>query len=499
MTSTKEEILQNLLNKAFNSRILNLEKRAKEDIKSLAFTKKSFDSFEKTIVSLIKNVKATKERRLKEKERQKIKMSSSLRSKTTTNIHNQYTSTMPNPSSSKYQINIKSNRHPLSKSLTDKQLGTTLNMIKKKTGITKKKFLICSNNSFTSSSRKSKIKLKNSNLAFNTSPNYFSSSAQKPNINNDNNISLMKKPLEFRKELLSIQMQIKNVEHNILTTEKAIEHKKTLNSLEQSQISFRSLKKVIISYDDYLTNKSVIKQIISFLSDYDSLKFLSTSKKLFKQYHVTYLDSIISKIESGNQTKIDIEIQNLKEKYGEEEITKPYQDFILTRGSIKAIEFLDQDLYNKIFTKEELDPSLQEIIIIYRILYQFLKKEDFVNIKDDDEFWKENCKYLLTEGKDKLGSFFIEKSKDFCFDPENCAKLKAMIEKIKSKIIPSYYSKICGTTGLVVFILKDALEYCGVIVNDKKTQPRRIYDNLLYEKKMFIQKIKKIRENVYLM
>ena len=79
MTSTKEELLQNLLNKTFNSRILNLEKRSKEDIKSLAFTKKSFDSFEKTIASLIKNVKATKERRLKEKERQKIKLISSFR------------------------------------------------------------------------------------------------------------------------------------------------------------------------------------------------------------------------------------------------------------------------------------------------------------------------------------------------------------------------------------------------------------------------------------
>ena len=42
MTSTKEELLQNLLNKTFNSRILNLEKRSKEDIKSLAFTKKGF-------------------------------------------------------------------------------------------------------------------------------------------------------------------------------------------------------------------------------------------------------------------------------------------------------------------------------------------------------------------------------------------------------------------------------------------------------------------------
>ena len=49
-------------------------------------------------------------------------------------------------------------------------------------------------------------------------------------------------------------------------------------------------------------------------------------------------------------------------------------------------------------------------------------------------------------------------------------------------MIPNYFSKICGTTGLLVFGIKDALEYCGVIKNDKKTQPSRILDNLLYYK-----------------
>jgi hypothetical protein len=31
-------------------------------------------------------------------------------------------------------------------------------------------------------------------------------------------------------------------------------------------------------------------------------------------------------------------------------------------------------------------------------------------------------------------------------------------------------------------LIKDALEYCGVIINDKKTQPARILDNLMYYK-----------------
>ena len=186
----------------------------------------------------------------------------------------------------------------------------------------------------------------------------------------------------------------------------------------------------------------------------------------------------------------------LKKKYDESEFQKPYLPFVLTRGAIKAVEFLDQDLYIKIFTKDELDPSLNEIIIIYRILYQLLKLEKLVLIKNDKEFWKENCNYLITESHDKLGIFMVEKSKEFCFDCENCHKLKEMIENMKSKIVPSYFSKICGTTGLIVFVVKDALEYSGAIVNEKKTQPRKIYENLLYEKEQYINKLKYYKDKI---
>ena len=53
---------------------------------------------------------------------------------------------------------------------------------------------------------------------------------------------------------------------------------------------------------------------------------------------------------------------------------------------------------------------------------------------------------------------------------------------MKKKILPNFYSKICSTTGLLIFIIKEALEYCGVIQNEKKTQPSRILDNLLFYK-----------------
>ena len=68
-------------------------------------------------------------------------------------------------------------------------------------------------------------------------------------------------------------------------------------------------------------------------------------------------------------------------------------------------------------------------------------------------------------------------------------------------IFPTTFSKISGTTGLLFFLIKDALEYCGVLINDKKTQPSRIYDNLMYYKNIidnlanFIDFLSKLKLN----
>ena len=52
----------------------------------------------------------------------------------------------------------------------------------------------------------------------------------------------------------------------------------------------------------------------------------------------------------------------------------------------------------------------------------------------------------------------------------------------KDHIIPSYFSKFCGSTGLLIFLIKDLLEYCGIIISSKKTQISRIYNNYKYYK-----------------
>jgi hypothetical protein len=67
----------------------------------------------------------------------------------------------------------------------------------------------------------------------------------------------------------------------------------------------------------------------------------------------------------------------------------------------------------------------------------------------------------------------------FDFSEENLLKLSKIIGNREKKITPTFYSKTCGTTGLIIFLIKDALEYSGIII-DKKTLPSRIYKSYNY-------------------
>ena len=63
----------------------------------------------------------------------------------------------------------------------------------------------------------------------------------------------------------------------------------------------------------------------------------------------------------------------------------------------------------------------------------------------------------------------------------NLFKIKKIIERNEDKItVHNYYSSICGTTALVCLLIRDVLEFVGVIPNEKKNNPQHLYQNLEY-------------------
>ena len=242
-----------------------------------------------------------------------------------------------------------------------------------------------------------------------------------------------------------------------------------------------------------------VNAIFSYLCMRDKLSLASTTK-IFKPQYIGiingYEDNVIEVINLSEGQTIDDKIQDFKIRYKvEESIPKTYPEFQITKGALRAIELLNNDKYNQLFKKTVLDQNQKEIIVIYRLLFRLLNEREISEIEDDSEFWLRICEYFNEKGIDRIGSYLIEAAQHFNFDDRNVYYLNKLIVKRKDKMLPSYYSKICSSTGLVMFLIKDSLEYCGVMFSEKRTPHNRLVNNLIYEKGL-LQRIRRIKEFV---
>ena len=160
---------------------------------------------------------------------------------------------------------------------------------------------------------------------------------------------------------------------------------------------------------------------------------------------------------------------------------------------------INNELYAKLFKKPILEKNAEETCIVYRVLFALFGEYEIANIYGDQLFWVKCTEYMNKNSNGKIGTFILDRIKGVTFEHKKIFLLNKILVGMKKKINPNYFSKICGTTGLLIFLIKDILEYCGVIINDKKTQPARILDNLTYYKNsidtlaQFIDKLSAIK------
>jgi hypothetical protein len=172
-------------------------------------------------------------------------------------------------------------------------------------------------------------------------------------------------------------------------------------------------------------------------------------------------------------------------------LNKEQAPFALTRGALKAVELLNESLYYKLFTEGPIPND--DIILTYRIFFQLLNMKDYVDIRDNTEFWKKACDYFVNESNSKLGSMVTGLVKNIDFSTENIYKVSKLVGSNTSKMTPNYFSKMCGTTGLFIFLIKDALEYSGILI-DKKTPVSRLNKNYMYNFEILQNKIERLKK-----
>ena len=274
------------------------------------------------------------------------------------------------------------------------------------------------------------------------------------------------------------------------------------NEDNKPKIEEKKKEENLINFNLLIDNNKIINILSSFLDEQSQYNLFSCNKQLMKYIYeklLTSIDELKKENEISTSKTIQDQINSLRLKFKNDELNADPPKFVLSKATTKAIEMLNTDIYNKIFRTKESNLPQDEILLIYRIFFQLLKVNNIYNIKDDKLFWMEVCEYILNNNNNKTGEFFKESVNNFDFSIKNIYQLKKMVNGKQNKINPNLISKICSTTSLLIFLIKDTLEYLGVFHNSKKNIPCLLLKYLEYigeiENKIenYINYIKKIK------
>ena len=506
----KEEILKKLLKDLLDDRLKRLEKRNLEQMKDIKLEKEAYNK-QGILVKKLCSIKIEQKNALK-KNTTNNRFSTKSRDKT------------PNNSRPRGRNLIKDESK---KPLRSKTTNTTIRRVKKDTkekndNLKKQKvpITIKTIKNTNNSKNPSYMAGTSSNLTKNRKNNNTKSSqnlskrkAKTPDVRNKNKIPKKKAPSNketkttpFNNNLKLVDLKIEDMKEFIEAGTKSPETKEEVKEEVKEEIKEEVKKEEkICKFEPLMDNNKIINKLSSFLDETSQYNLFSSNKKLSKYLYeklMTILDELKSKNNISSSSTIQDKINALKLKYKNEELIMEPPQFNLSKGSIKALELLNNgEQYNKIFQEKDLQPPLNDILLVYRIFFQMLKNNNICKIKDDKLFWMEASDYILNNNGGKTGEFFKESINNFDFSIKNIYEVKKIVNGNEEKIKPSAFSKICGTTGLVIFLIKDILEYMGIIHSTKKSIPILELKYLEYIREIqtkienYINDIKKMNNN----
>ena len=231
-------------------------------------------------------------------------------------------------------------------------------------------------------------------------------------------------------------------------------------------------------------NPKILQNILQYLSFKNKINFLSINKYLLKERKsilINKKEALFLILQLKENETIEDKIKKLKNNSNSKEPTsKLIKEFKLSKDVIRNLKQLNEAQNIKLFKEKQINKNkITEINIIYKILLLLLGEKKMVEISDDYTFWKKCCKYFLDKSEGKIGNCIINQVKNFYFDHQTINLIEFTLIGNKNNILNGYYEKLCKTTGLIMPLIKQALEYCGIITTDNKYNPR-ILDNLKY-------------------
>ena len=360
-----------------------------------------------------------------------------------------------------------------------------------------------SKDSKTSSSRK-KINLTTNNINISSDKNLIANLNKKkvmqknPNINNNNSEinnsdekNMKRKKTPFKKPVIEYNIKNKGGERTIedeiddilkLQKENILNDNDPLLILPLKDLDFvpkgilrrnsirsdmRSSRRYKINNFDILQNIDETKfNIYIFL--FLDINTLINLKNVSKKFHKLVIPYIVKLLKEEKNKLLEIKLSlNFTTTPERESI----ENIVLSKSTKKATQLLNESLLNHLF-KDNKFPS-DDIILIYRIYFQLINHPYSKIAKSDIfKFW-EKCKlYFTSEQNGKTGDILLSiiNNKTIDFSKNNLYQIYMLTKDNYKKIFPNYFSNICGTTGLFVFVIKDILEFMGLTPKIKKKE-----------------------------
>lgn len=178
-------------------------------------------------------------------------------------------------------------------------------------------------------------------------------------------------------------------------------------------------------------------------------------------------------------TAIDTELKLLSDTYGEQTLlaVAPFQLSVGARSALSLLNTVeDSQLYLTSL------PARDEVFWVFRLFFQLCGEP----LSDNKEEAWAVCRTFLVAGKATgLEEKVAETAAGFSFSNENIDQVEALLGDRVDRINPSLYNTFCTLSGLMMFPIKEALAYAGLL--PEKVQPWRKYQRLLHKRKKIVQ------------
>ena len=200
-----------------------------------------------------------------------------------------------------------------------------------------------------------------------------------------------------------------------------------------------------------------IDKILEFISLIDLIQL----KRVSKFFNTKILNYFVKNLSETKNRLISIknEISSISEK-------KSLSDIKFSEGAESSIKLLNENTMIKFF--QESRPPRDDILFIFEVFFQMINKPIKDTYNNKKTFWEKCCLYFLNEAHGKIGDMLNNIVKDNKMDvsEDNLYKIYILVKDKLDIIVPSHFNKICITTHLITFYIKDILNFLGISTDE---------------------------------